>query len=176
MSAARKGMGRWRLTPDEIARSRLLYAEGWAWQRIAQDIKCDAGTIRRAIDPKWDETRRGIQRILNKRYKEAQAARRADQQAMKVRRRLDLNPGRLATTETNETNKRAIRENDAFRRAMLHALHSKQERCPVGVDTRPSSPDGRFHPARYIPTFSSTGSPAGMCAELSADTSSTEHR
>lgn len=158
------GRKAWRLSEQDIAQGRILHGQGVSWKRIGEALKCDAETIRRVIDPDYDKRGRGLVRVHNRKIREERAL----LQSMWIEPPLDDVAGR-STTDTNEATKRAIRGNERFRRAMLLALHSKKERCPVGVDTRPSSPDGRFRPARYIPQFSSTGSPAGMCADLSDD-------
>lgn len=158
----------WRLNEQDIANGRILHGQGMSWKRIGASLKCDAETIRRIIDPDFDKRGRGLVRSQNRKIRAYRAELKA--QGLGVAECDNEIDERFAsTTDSNEAYKRARRENDRFRRAMLLALHTKQEFCPVGVDTRPSSPDARYRPTRYIPTFSSIGSPAGMCADISDD-------
>lgn len=154
----------WRLTDAEVAEAEILHDQGMSWNALGRMFNCDSETVRRLIDPQYFITGRGRAIRENQRKREERARLRA--QGVKVEDPENEIGGRC-TTEANERHKRAIRQNEKFTDAMMLALSSKRERCPIGVDKRPSSPDGRYHPARYIPTVSLTGSSAGMCSDLS---------
>lgn len=160
------------LSAEQVEAGRRMREEhGTSWYRIGRTLGCEPKTIRRALDPTFDERMRVAR---NLRRKTLDAKRGIDVKArcaeFRPKRSFKRPQRKLADyesiTEEVTARRRATKQDIAFIDAMTKAVRMERETCPIGVDTRPSTHDPKFVPARGNALMSVTGSHAQMCADF----------
>jgi hypothetical protein len=153
----------WRMTREQRAIARILrFEEHASWRKIGKQLGCDAETVQRAIDPQFERHKREVYQ----RRKEELARLRESRAKVRRASALEANPHRAPVEEQDYyLRRRVVKSDKAFCEAMRGAIGCGQEHASIGIDTRPSSPDARYHPRRGVSAFSATGSPAGMCSD-----------
>jgi hypothetical protein len=144
------------ISQADIDRARELRAKKVRWHEIGKQIGCATETIRRRVEPEFDEAcrKRYAERARNRSL--AGAAAPPDSRAAIPKEAQEL-------PEPRHTAQRRV--DLVFQNRMHRAIAIGTERASVGVDKRPSSPDGRYIPVTraYI---SPGSSPGAQCAEL----------
>lgn len=164
------------LSSEQISAGHVLvFGGGKSWHEAARMVGTCYETLRRQLDPEWKIRRdRQVRDRLNElRLPRLPAVRPPPgKKRLALERKLALQasaetPAKsIPPDESTRDQRRSRASNDAFVAAMQMAIRSKQENPSIGIDKRPSTDSPRFTAARGISHFSSTSSPAGMCADI----------
>lgn len=163
------GISGWRLNLQQINEARRLRFElDWSWRALSRHFKCDDETVRRYIDPEFELHKRAKYEARKQMRHSARetAATIAERREKLKAAYLEAEKKAEAGDETLASRRQNIRADTAFREAMRHAIRRREENAPIGTQKQSSTDSPRFTPSRGISSFSSTSSPAGMCADI----------
>lgn len=159
------------LTAEQVEAGRRMREEhGTSWYQVGRNLGCDHDTIRRALDPLYDERRRAARakRWQTRKDKGLTVKERCAQFKPKTshkrpqRKMADYE----STAEETSARRRATRQDTAFIDAMTKAVMTEREACPIGVDTRPGTHSPRLVEPRSNGARTLFGSSSQMCADF----------
>ncbi len=161
------------LSAEQVNAGRRMREEhGASWYRIGQTLGCDSKTIRRALDPLYDEHMRAARArrrksLADKRGPVDVKARCAAFKAKPSHRRPQRKMSDYESTgEEDNARRRATKQDGRFADAMTAAIRASTETCPIGVDTRPGTHSPQLIEARSNLARTIFGSSSQMCADV----------
>ncbi len=161
------------LSAEQVNAGRRMREEHCtSWYRIGRTLGCDSKTIRRALDPQYDEH----MRVARARRRKSLAEKRgpvdvkARCAAFKPKASHKRPQRKMAdyesTGEEENARRRATKQDGRFADAMTAAIRANAETCPIGVDTRPGTCSPRLIEPRSNGLRTVSGSAAQMCADF----------